>query len=95
MTRHSSFTFLRPLVAGTLAAAWLATPAFAQLPDDTVALERPSATFEENFPSDATDVQAAEALDSWSEDSMSAGYFDTDADDAPVMFAALDSLETP
>lgn len=84
------------LVASTLTvlALALAPAAYAQYADDTVALEQPLPAFEENSPTDET-PQAAVAPDSWSEERILPAALDAETDDAPLMLAQFDPLETP
>ena len=51
--------------------------------------------FEENFPTDEAQPQAAAAPDSWSEERILPAALDAEADDAPLMLAQFDPLETP
>jgi len=83
------------LVVSTLTVLALAPAAYGQNADDTVALERPLAAFEENFPTDEAQPQAAAAPDSWSEERILPAALDAEADDAPLMLAQFDPLETP
>ena len=79
----------------TVLALALAPAAYAQNADDTVALERPLPAFEENSPTDEAQPQAAAAPDSWSEERILPAALDAEADDAPLMLAQFDPLETP
>ena len=85
------------LVASTLTvlALALAPAAYAQYADDTVALEQPLPALEENSPTDEAQPQVAAAPDSWSEERILPAALDAEADDAPLMLAQFDPLETP
>jgi len=102
MKRHSFSSISTRVCAAAFVVSTLAVLAlslspsvYAQNADDTVALERALPAFEENSPTDETLPQSDTTPDSWSEERVLPAALDTETDDAPLMLAQFDPLETP